>query len=85
MTKTPLTILSLAALAAIAVPAARADLKVVQTLRIDSPQLKAYMDSMTPEQRAKMGRSGNPLLSGAPQVTTFYVRGGKSRAPMSAL
>ena len=85
MTKTPLTILSLAALAAIAVPAARADLKVVQTLRIDSPQLKAYMDSMTPEQRAKMGRSGNPLLSGAPQVTTFYVRGGKSRADVGPM
>lgn len=86
MTKTPATILTLAALAAVAMPAARADLKVVQTLHIDSPQLKAYMDSMTPEQRAKMSRSGNPLLSGAPQVTTFYVHGGKSRAdvgPMS--
>jgi len=80
VTKTFVTISALAALAAAAMPAARADLKVVQTLHIDSPQLKAYMDSMTPDQRAKMSRSGNPLLSGAPQVTTFYVHGDKSRA-----
>lgn len=85
MTKTPSTILTLAALAAIAVPAARADLKVVQTLHIDSPQLKAYMDSMTPQQRASMSRSGNPLLSGAPQVTTLYLRGGKSRADVGGV
>ena len=85
MTKTPLTILTLAALAAITVPAARADLKVVQTLRIDSPQLKAYMDSMTPEQRAKMSRLGNPMFSGAPQVTTLYLRGGKSRADVGPM
>ena len=85
MTKISATILTLAVLAVIAAPAARADLKVVQTLHIDSPQLKAYMDSMTPEQRAKMSRSGNPLLSGAPQVTTFYVRGGKSRADVGPI
>ncbi len=84
MTKTPLTIFTLAALAALAAPAARADLKVVQTLRIDSPQIKAYMDSMTPEQRAKMSRSGNPMFSGAPQVTTLYLRGGKSRADVGS-
>ena len=89
MTKTPvtvsLTLSVLAALTAIAAPAARADLKVVETLRIDSPQLKAYMDSMTPEQRAKMGRSGNPLLSGAAQVTTLYLRGSKSRADVGPM
>ena len=89
MTKTPvtvsLTLSALAALAAIAAPAARADLKVVETLRIDSPQLKAYMDSMTPQQRASMSRSGNPLLSGAPQVTTLYLRGGKSRADVGGV
>jgi len=81
VTKTLVTISTLAALAALsAASAARADLKVVQTLRIDSPQLKAYLDSMTPEQRAKMSRSGNPMFSGAPQVTTLYLRGSKSRA-----
>ena len=93
MTKTPtktplivsLTLSALAALTVIAAPAARADLKVVETLRIDSPQLKAYMDSMTPQQRAQMSRSGNPLLSGAPQVTTFYVHGSKSRADVGPL
>jgi len=86
VTKTPLTISTLAALAALsAAPAAHADLKVVQTLRIDSPQLKAYMDSMTPEQRAKMSRSGNPMFSGAPQVTTLYVRGSKSRADIGPM
>ncbi len=85
MTKTPLTIAALAALAAVAVPAARADLKVVQTLKIDSPQLKAYLDSMTPQQRAQMSRSGNPMFSGAPQVTTVYLRGGKSRADIGPM
>lgn len=86
VTKTLPTISILAALAALsAAPAAHADLKVVQTLRIDSPQLKAYMDSMTPEQRAKMSRSGNPMFSGAPQVTTLYVRGGKSRADIGPM
>lgn len=89
MTKTLVTISlkisTLAVLAALAVPAAYADLKVVQTLRIDSPQLKAYMDSMTPEQRAKMSHSGNPMFSGAPQVTTVYVRGGKSRADIGPM
>lgn len=89
MTKTPLktalTISALAALTALAVPAARADLKVVQTLRIDSPQIKAYLDSMTPEQRAKMSRSGNTMFSGAPQVTTLYLRGSKSRADIGPL
>jgi len=84
--KTPLTISALAALAALSTaPAARADLKVVQALRIDSPQIKAYLDSMTPEQRAKMSRSGNPMFSGAPQVTTLYVRGGKSRADIGPM
>lgn len=85
MTKTLLTISTLTALAALAVPAARADLKVVQTLRIDSPQLKAYLDSMTSEQRAKMSRSGNPMFSGAPQVTTLYLHGGKSRADIGPM
>ena len=83
--KTALTVSTLAALAALAVPAAHADLKVVQTLRIDSPQLKAYLDSMTPQQRARMSRSGNPMFSGAPQVTTVYVRGSKSRADIGPL
>jgi len=86
VTKTPLTILlTVSGLAAIAVPAAHADLKVVQTLRIDSPQLKAYMDSMTPAQRAQMSRSGNPMFSGAPQVTTLYLRGVKSRADVGPM
>ena len=58
---------------------------MVQTLRIDSPQLKAYLESMTPQQRAKMSRSGNPMFSGAPQVTTVYLRGGKSRADIGPM
>ena len=86
MTKTAIAISTLAVgLAALTASAARADLKVVQTLRIDSPQIKAYLDTMTPEQRAKMGRSGNPMFSGAPQVTTLYVRGGKSRADIGPM
>ena len=75
-----LPVLAASALAALTASAARADLKVVQTTTIDSPQLKAYMETMTPQQRAQMGRSANPLLSGAPQRTTVYVHGTKTRA-----
>lgn len=86
MTKTAFAISTLAVgLAALTVSAARADLKVVQTLKIDSPQLKAYMDSMTPAQRTQMSRSGNPLLSGGSQVTTLYVHGSKSRADVGPM
>lgn len=86
MTRTVFAISTLAVgLAALTVSAAHADLKVVQTLRIDSPQIKAYLDSMTPEQRAKMSRSGNPMFSGAPQVTTIYVHGSKSRADIGPM
>ncbi len=86
MTKTAIAFSTLAVgLAALTASAARADLKVVQTLRIDSPQIKAYLESMTPEQRAKMGHSGNPMFSGAPQVTTLYVHGSKSRADIGQM
>ncbi len=86
MIKTPLTAVTLAAaLAALTVSAAQADLKVVQTTRIDNPQLKAYMETMTPQQRAQMSHSDNPLLRGGPQVSTVYLRGSKSRADLGGM
>lgn len=63
-----------------AVSAAHADMTVVQNTKIDSPQLKAYMESMTPAQRAQMSKTGNPLLSGAPMRSTIYIHGTKTRA-----
>lgn len=86
MIKTPLTAVTLAAaLAALTVSAARADLKVVQTTQVDNPQLKAYLQTMTPQQRAQVSHSGNPLLSGGPQVSTVYIRGSKSRADIGGM
>lgn len=63
-----------------AASAAHADMTVVQNTKIDSPQLKAYMESMTPAQRAQMSKMGNPLLSGAPMRSTIYQHGTKTRA-----
>lgn len=84
--KTPITISALAAaLAILPLSAAQADLKVVQTTRIDNPQLKAYMETMTPQQRAQMSHSGNPLLRGGPQLSTVYLRGSKSRADIGGM
>ena len=77
---------SLAALStALTGPAARADLKVVQNTSIDSPQLKAYLDTMTPQQRAQMAHSGNPLLRGGPQQTVIFVHGTQTRADVGAM
>ena len=78
-----------AALAAVtttlAVTAARADMKVVQTTQVDSPQLKAYLETMTPQQRAMMAHSGNPLLRGGPQQTVIFVHGGQTRADIGTM
>lgn len=76
--------LAAVALASLAVSGAHADLKVVQTTQIDNPQLKAYMDTMTPQQRAQMSRS-NPMFSGGPQQATVYVRGSKTRADIGPM
>ncbi len=59
--------------------AAQADLKVVQTSKIDNPQLKAYEDTMTPQQKAQMAHSGNPLFQSGPQQTTVYTQGTRTR------
>ncbi len=63
-----------------AASAAHADMTVIQNTTVDSPQLKAYLESMTPQQRAQMKGAGNPLLSGAPLRSTIYLRGTKTRA-----
>ena len=65
--------------------AAQADLKVVQTTSLDSPQLKAYEETMTPQQRAQMAHSGNPLFQNGPQQTTVYVHGTHTRLDVGNL
>ncbi len=67
-----------------AASAAHADMTIVQNTKIDSPQLKAYMESMTPAQRAQMSKMGNPLLSGAPLRSTIYIHGTKTRADVGS-
>jgi len=74
-----------AALAALTISAAHADLKVVQTTQVDNPQLKAYMETMTPQQRAQMAHSGNPLLRGEPQQTVIFVHGTQTRADIGGM
>ena len=59
--------------------AAHADLKVIQTSKIDNPQLKAYEDTITPQQKAQMAKSGNPLFQSGPQQTALYVQGVHTR------
>ena len=68
-----------AALLALSV-AAHADLKVTQTTRIDNPQLKAYVETMTPQQRAAMSRGGGMMAGLMPSKTTVYFSGRKTRA-----
>lgn len=65
--------------------AAHADLKVVQTTRIDNPQLKAYEDTMTPQQKAQMAHSGNPLFQGGPQLTALYTHGTRTRLDLGTM
>jgi hypothetical protein len=59
--------------------AAHADLKIVQTTQLDNPQLKAYEETMTPQQKAAMAKSGNPLFQSGPQQTTLYEQGARTR------
>ena len=73
-----------AALAALSVSAAQADLKVVQTTLVDSPQLDAYMQTMTPQQRAQMAHSGS-LLGGGPQQTVIFAHGPQTRVDIGGM
>ena len=84
--KTQKILLSAAALALMTLSgAAHADLKVVQTTKIDNPQLKAYQETMTPQQKAAMAHSGNPLFANGPQLTTLYVHGAQTRLDIGTL
>ena len=76
MQKATLLAAALVALSA----SAHADLKVVQTTKIDNPQLKAYMETMTPEQRANMAHSGGMMAGMLPSQTTVYFSGSHARA-----
>ncbi len=78
-------VIAAAAFAALLAPLpARADLTLVQTTTIINPQITAALQSMTPQQRAQVQRSGNPFFHSGPQTTTLYVQGKKSRLDYGA-
>lgn len=61
-------------------PFAHADYKIVQKTTIQNPQITAMVQSMQPEQRAMMERSGmGALMSGAPIPMVFYSHGREAR------
>jgi hypothetical protein len=71
---------AVAALAgALAAPAAHADLTLVQTTTISNPQITAALQSMTPQQRAQVQKSGGPFFQTGPQTMTIYTHGRQSR------
>lgn len=74
MMKISRTLSVLGVVSALAV-AAHADVKVVQAVTIENPQLKAAIQSMSPEQRAQMAKMG----LGGTIVSTVYISGKKSR------
>ena len=81
MQNSPLLTAALLVLAA----SAHADLKVTQTTKIENPQLQAMEETMTPQQKAQMAHSDNPLLRGGPQITVVYVRGAMTRADIGGM
>jgi hypothetical protein len=72
--------LPVAAALAFLAAAARADVKIMQATTVENPQLAAAMQSMTPEQRAMMAKSG----FGGTIVSTTYLSGGRSRTDVGA-
>lgn len=69
---------------ALAAPAAHADLTLVQTTTISNPQITAALQSMTPQQRAQVQKSGSPFFQTGPQTTTIYTHGRQSRLDYGA-
>lgn len=69
---------------ALAAPAARADLTFVQTTTINNPQITAALQSMTPQQRAQVQKSGSPFFQTGPQTVTIYTHGSQSRVDYGA-
>lgn len=63
----------------LAAPAAHADLTLVQTTTISNPQITAALQSMTPQQRAQVQKSGSPFFQTGPQTVTIYTHGKQSR------
>jgi len=61
--------------------AAGADVTVVQTATIDNPQLKAMMQSLSPEQKAQMARFG----MGGTITSKSYVKGTKTRTDVGQM
>jgi hypothetical protein len=74
-------VLAFAGITAVIAPA-HADVKAVESIHIDSPQLNSMMQSMSPEQKKRMAAMGFTT----DMVTTIYLSGNRQRTdfgPMS--
>jgi len=72
---------ALAAVAAVCSSAALADVKAVEKVTIDSPQLNAAMESLPPQQREKMRAMG----VGTNMQITLYASGNRQRTDVGAM
>lgn len=73
--------LSLALAVGAVAATAHADVTLVQTATIDNPQLKAMMQSLSPEQKAQMAQVG----MGSTITSKSYVKGTKSRTDVGKI
>lgn len=72
---------ALVAVAAVCSAAAQADVKAVEKVTIDSPQLNAAMESLPPQQREKMRAMG----IGTNMQVTLFVSGNRQRTDVGAM
>ncbi|BDI31164.1 hypothetical protein CCAX7_32150 [Capsulimonas corticalis] len=68
--------------AAAASQPAHADLQVVQTTTIDAPGVKSMLAEIPQAQRAPLLGMLSPMLTGAPWITTTYLKGQRLRTDM---
>jgi hypothetical protein len=68
--------------AGVSAPSARADLKVVQSVTFDSPQMKQMLANIPPARRAAMAKSGQGMFDGKPIIATVSNSGQKFRSEM---
>jgi hypothetical protein len=73
--------LSIALAVGVLATTAGADVTVVQTATIDNPQLKAMMQSLSPEQKAQMAQFG----MGSTITSKSYIKGTKSRTDVGKI
>ncbi|MCW3061913.1 MAG: hypothetical protein JWQ02_3734 [Capsulimonas sp.] len=80
--KTSAGFLLLTIAAAAAAQPARADLSIVQTTTIDAPGVKSMLSEIPQASRAPLLGMISPMLTGAPWITTTYLKGQRMRTDM---